>query len=73
MLKLSVCLLTHNSSRTLEDVIVPLLKVADEMVIVDSGSTDNTLGICHRYGLEVHHHPYTSHGTQMNYAASLAQ
>ena len=73
MLKLSVCLLTCNSSRLLREVLPPLLRVADEFIVVDSGSTDATLQICQQFGLSVHHHPYTAHGTQMNYATSLAR
>lgn len=49
-----------------------MLKVADEFIVIDSGSTDATLQICQQFGLTVHHHPYTSHGAQMNYATSLA-
>ena len=72
MLKLSVCLLTCNSARLLGQVLPPLLKVADECIVVDSGSTDATLDICRQFGLTVHHHPYTAHGAQMNYATTLA-
>ncbi|PLL96050.1 family 2 glycosyl transferase, partial [Klebsiella michiganensis] len=72
MLKLSVCLLTCNSSRLLREVLPPLLKVADEFIVIDSGSTDATLQICQQFGLTVHYHAYTTHGSQMNYATSLA-
>lgn len=72
MLKLSVCLLTCNSARLLMEVLPPLLKVADECIIVDSGSTDETVSICQQFGLTVHHHAYKAHGAQMNYAIGLA-
>ncbi|MEN0614114.1 glycosyltransferase family 2 protein [Klebsiella indica] len=72
MLKLSVCLLTCNSSRLLREVLPPLLKVADELIVIDSGSTDATLQICQQFGLTAHHHPYVTHGAQMNYAISRA-
>ncbi|MBV8042380.1 glycosyltransferase family 2 protein [Pluralibacter sp.] len=72
MFKLSVCLLTFNSARLLEEVLPPLLQVADEIVIVDSGSSDRTLEICQRFNLTLHHHSYSMHGAQMNYAISLA-
>lgn len=72
MFKLSVCLLTFNSARLLNEVIPPLLKVADECIVVDSGSTDTTLSICRHWELKVRHHPYTFHSAQMNYAISLA-
>lgn len=72
MFKLSVCLLTCNSDRLLRDVVLPLLKIADEIVVLDSGSTDKTLDICREYNLNIHHHPYMMHGAQMNHATSLA-
>jgi glycosyltransferase involved in cell wall biosynthesis len=73
MFKLSVCLLTCNSARLLREVIPPLLTLADDFIVLDSGSTDATLDICREYGLNIHHHPYTMHGAQMNHAISLAQ
>lgn len=72
MFKLSVCLLTYNSERILREVLTPLMAIASEMVIVDSGSTDRTLDICREFGLTVHFHRYTTHGLQMNYAIGLA-
>jgi glycosyltransferase involved in cell wall biosynthesis len=72
MFKLSVCLLTCNSARLLRDVLPPLLKIADDFVVLDSGSTDATLDICREYDLHVHYHPYAMHGAQMNHATSLA-
>ncbi|MDU9354870.1 glycosyltransferase family 2 protein [Klebsiella sp. 141153] len=72
MFKLSVCLLTCNSARLLREVLPPLLRVADEFIVVDSGSTDETLQICQQFGITVYHHPYAAHGMQMNYATSLA-
>ncbi|ALR78628.1 glycosyltransferase family 2 protein [[Enterobacter] lignolyticus] len=72
MFKLSVCLLTFNSARLLEDVLPPLLQVADEIVVVDSGSSDRTPEVCQQFNLTLHHHPYAMHGAQMNYAISLA-
>jgi glycosyltransferase involved in cell wall biosynthesis len=72
MLKLTVCLLTYNSERLLHKVIPPLIKVADEIVVIDSGSTDTTLSICHEYGLSPVYYPYNMHGEQMNLAISHA-
>lgn len=72
MFTLSVCLLTHNSARLLREVLPPLIKVADEMVVVDSGSTDETLEICREFGITPFHHPYSMHGMQMNVAIERA-
>lgn len=72
MFKLTVCLLTFNSERLLDEVIPPLMRVADEIIVVDSGSTDNTLTICQKYGLSPVHNKYRMHGEQMNIAINLA-
>ncbi|MCL5802170.1 MAG: glycosyltransferase family 2 protein [Gammaproteobacteria bacterium] len=73
MEKLTVCLLTYNSSRLLEQCLTPLLRVADDFVVVDSGSSDATLGILSGYGIKPVSRNYTTHSDQMNFAISLAQ
>jgi len=73
MFKISVCLLTYNSARLLHEVLNPLIKIADEIVIVDSGSTDESINISRGYGIEPIYHPFKAHGQQMNQAISLAQ
>lgn len=72
MFKLTVCLLTCNSARLLREVLPPLIVVADEIIVLDSGSHDATLAICQEYGITPHHQPYTMHGVQMNHAIDLA-
>lgn len=70
---LSVCLLTCNSERMLNEVLNSLLGVADEIIVVDSGSTDSTLSLISNYNINYHYHAYTTHAQQMNYAISLAE
>lgn len=70
---LSVCLLTYNSERLLQKVIESLLPVADELIVVDSGSTDRTLDILADFGIDSHYRAYTTHAQQMNHATSLAK
>lgn len=72
MAKLTVCLLTYNSARLLEACIKPLIRIADEMVVVDSGSSDSTLKILLEHGIHATHRAYTTHSDQMNYAISRA-
>lgn len=73
MEKLTVCLLTFNSARLLERCLTPLLRIGDELVVVDSGSSDETLEILSRYGIRPVINDYTTHSDQMNFAISLAQ
>lgn len=72
MAKLSVCLLTFNSLRTLEACLLPALKVADELIVVDSGSTDGTLECLAKHGVSPLHHRFETHARQMNYAIAQA-
>jgi glycosyltransferase involved in cell wall biosynthesis len=68
MKALSVCLLTFNSERLLRECLTPLQEIADEIVIVDSGSNDSTLQILESANQPVLYRSYTTHGDQMNYA-----
>ena len=70
--KLTVCLLTFNSMRTLPRCLEPILTFADEIVVVDSGSTDGTLEYLRSQGLDAVYRPYDFHSNQMNYAISLS-
>lgn len=72
MPQLTVCILTHNSIRTIERCLLPALQVADEMIVVDSGSTDGTLEFLYSHGVQPVHRPYQTHAIQMNFAISLA-
>jgi len=72
MIKLSVCILTFNSMRTLERCLLPAMNVADDLVVVDSGSTDGTLEFLAANGITLHYSPYETHAVQMNLAISLA-
>lgn len=72
MAALSVCLLTYNSARLLRECVAPLVELADEIVVVDSGSTDATLDILREFGLLPLTRPYTTHGDQMNFAVDHA-
>ena len=55
-----------NLPRTLESV-----RWADEIVIVDSGSTDRTLEIARSYGAKTSFHAFGGHGEQKNVALDL--
>jgi len=55
-----------NIGRTLESV-----RWADEIVLVDSGSTDRTREIAQRYGAKVIVEPWRGHVAQKNYALAL--
>lgn len=68
---LSAYVLTHNSEPLLRRVLEPLARVADELVIVDSGSTDGTLDIAREFSNRIFTRPYTNFPEQRTYALSL--
>ena len=45
---------------------------ADERIVVDSGSTDDTVSIARAHGARVETRPWEGYSSQKNYAASLA-
>lgn len=47
MSKLSLCMIVKNAESTLERALESVVNVVDEMVIVDTGSTDGTMDILH--------------------------
>ncbi len=71
-MKISVVILTFNSQRYLEDVIKSAL-FADEVLILDSNSTDNTVNIAKRLGVRVESSKWSGFGMMKQKAVGLAK
>lgn len=69
--KLSVTIITRNEERNLERCLNALNGLADEVVVVDSYSTDATVEICRRYGCRVVQREFRGFGAQRQYATGL--
>ena len=67
-MKLSAAIMTFNEERNLERTLKALADICDEIVIVDSGSTDRTKEIAENYKARVIHHPWLGYGNQRNTA-----
>jgi glycosyltransferase involved in cell wall biosynthesis len=72
MNRLTVCLIAQNEQENLPRVLTSVQGLADEIVVVDGGSTDRTVDVAREYGARVVPRPFTNHADQKNYAASLA-
>jgi len=72
MTPISFCCVTYNAERTLDATLSSLVGLADEIIVVDSFSTDSTLDIARRYTSKITQEPYLYHGVQMNKAIALA-
>jgi glycosyltransferase involved in cell wall biosynthesis len=70
MEKISVYILTFNNERTIARCLKSV-RWADELVLVDSYSTDGTMEICRRFTDQVYQRKWTNHQDQYQYAADL--
>lgn len=73
MTPISATILTHNEIRHIGECIDSLRDVADEIVVVDSMSTDGTPELCRERGCRVYSRPMAGYGAQRQYATSLAR
>lgn len=55
-IKLAVLILTYNEEKNIEEC-VQSVSFADEIILIDSGSTDNTCEIAEKLGVTFVHHP----------------
>jgi len=65
---LAVVMCTFNNIRTIEPVLESIASIADRIVIVDSGSTDETLDIVAKYNTKVIHRPWPGPVDQKQFA-----
>ncbi len=69
---LTAILIAHNEEQDLPRALASLAGVADEIVLVDSGSTDRTVEIAGQFGARVLTKPFVNFAEQKNYAAAQA-
>jgi glycosyltransferase involved in cell wall biosynthesis len=69
---LSAVIITCNAASQL-DACLASVAFADELVVVDSGSTDDTVAIAERHGARVIHQEWLGYGAQKRFAAAHAR
>lgn len=70
--KISAVIITYNEERNIERCLSSLHGIADEILVVDSFSTDRTEEICEEFGIKFIQHPFNGHVEQKNYAMEQA-
>ena len=70
---ISAVIITYNEEKNLERCIESVRDIADEIVIVDSFSTDRTKEICKKYELHFIEHKFEGHIQQKNWAITQAK
>lgn len=67
---LSIFIICLNEERIIESCLKQAAKLATEIIIVDSGSTDRTLDIARKYTTRIYHQDWLGYGAQKNIALS---
>jgi glycosyltransferase involved in cell wall biosynthesis len=71
-MKISAAIITYNEERNIARAIESL-RCSDEILVVDSGSTDRTIEIAGKLGARIVEHPFMGYAEQKNYAAEQAE
>lgn len=69
--KVSAVIITYNEEHNIRRTLSQLYW-CDEVVIVDSYSTDNTIAICQEFGCQIYSKKFEGYGEQKRFAVSLA-
>lgn len=72
-IKLSIVVITYNEERNIGRCLASVKEVADDIVVVDSYSTDRTKEICQQYGVRFIQHTFYNHIDQKNWAITRAR
>jgi len=71
-IKISAVIITFNEEEHLEKCLTSLVDVADEIIVVDSFSTDRTKEICEQFNVRFIENKFEGYIEQKNYALSTA-
>ncbi|MFO8055476.1 MAG: glycosyltransferase family 2 protein [Bacteroidales bacterium] len=71
-MKISAVIITYNEEHNISRCLESLQKVADEVIVVDSYSSDRTEEICRSFELRFIQHAFEGHIEQKNFAMQLA-
>jgi glycosyltransferase involved in cell wall biosynthesis len=72
MEKISAVIITFNEEQNIVRCLQSLQGIADEIVVVDSGSADRTEALCRPFGVRFIYHPFEGYIQQKNFALRQA-
>ncbi len=56
--RLSVCMIVKDEEKMLPDCLESIKGLYDELIVVDTGSSDRTVDIAEQFGAKIYHHPW---------------
>ena len=71
--QISVVIITFNEEKNIERCLQSIENIADEIIVLDSFSTDKTEEICKKFNVKFHQHKFDGHIQQKNRAMDLAE
>ena len=73
MKPISAVIITFNEAQKITRCLNSVRKVADEIIVIDSFSTDNTLTICQQFNVRVEQREWEGYASAKNYGNRIAQ
>lgn len=73
MIKLSAVIITFNEEKNIERCLLSLKEIADDIVVLDSYSKDQTKNICLKHNVQFVEHSFDGHIEQKNRAITFAK
>ncbi|HVK97974.1 MAG TPA: glycosyltransferase, partial [Flavisolibacter sp.] len=71
--KFSIVIICKNEADVIGDVLQSCINLSDDIVVYDSGSTDNTVKILKNFPVQLYHGEWFGFGKTKQHAAGLAK
>ena len=72
-MKISAVVITYNAAKTIEQCLQSLKVVADEIIVIDSFSDDETSKICKQHQVKFFKRKFTGYGDQKNFGIAQSK
>jgi len=73
MSRFSIVIVAKNAEHKIGRLLISLQGLTDDVIVVDTGSTDATVSIAETSGATVHHLPWKGYGKSKNEAIAFAK